>query len=156
MAIEIERKFLIDNDGWRNHPDLKEGEFIRQGYLNTTPERTVRVRQKGNQAFITIKGKAQGLSRLEFEYEIPLSDAEALFALCERPPLSKKRYVLPTGNLFWEIDEFFDENEGLLIAEIELPSEDESIELPAWLGKEVSTDKHYTNAYLSLNPYTQW
>jgi adenylate cyclase len=156
MAYEIERKFLLKNDTWRQEPDLQAPVLIRQGYLSCEAERTVRIRQKGTEAFLTIKGKAEGLKRLEFEYAIPVADAEQLFSLCVSPPLEKKRYLLPAGELCWEIDEFLGVNQGLCLAELEMPSEDTPFNKSSWLAEEVSQDFRYTNAYLAQHPFTLW
>jgi len=154
MAIEIERKFLIKDDFWRNESD--EGTPIKQGYLNSTTERTVRVRIYGNKGFITIKGKNENLTRKEFEYEIPLNDAVELLKLCERPIIEKTRFLLYQDNNTWEIDVFDGENEGLIIAEIELTSESDTFKIPSWLGEEVSHDTRYYNSSLIINPYINW
>lgn len=153
MGIEIERKFLVVRDLW--NPDV-EGTVIRQGYLSTDPERNVRVRVCGTSAFLTIKGKAVGISRLEIEYPIPLVDASALLELCHRPLIEKVRYEIPEGTLTWEVDVFTAENEGLMIAEIELPDESTPFTKPAWLGKEVTTDSRYSNSSLCVKPFRTW
>lgn len=154
MAVEIERKFLVANDSWREKATKKT--LFKQAYLNSTPERTVRVRIAGDAAFLTIKGKNQGLSRAEFEYAIPVTEAESLLALCETPALEKYRYLVQHEAHLWEIDEFFGVNDGLIVAEIELTTEAESFIKPEWLGTEVSGDKRYYNSYLSHTPYTKW
>lgn len=155
MALEIERKFLVANEAWKTHSD--QGSPIKQGYLSTTPERNVRVRLYGEKAFITIKGKTTGISKAEFEYEIPKADAEAMIHLCEKPLIEKVRYLVtgPDGKM-WELDVFEGDNQGLIIAEIELTSETESFEMPDWAGKEVTEDTRYYNASLISNPYTNW
>ena len=155
MGIEIERKYLIATDDWR---DLAEGVDYRQGYLSTVKERTVRVRTVGEQGFLTVKGVSLGATRAEFEYEIPVQDAhELLDELCLRPLIEKRRFKLPfAGGLIWEIDEFFGENHGLIVAEVELESEDQSIDLPSWIGEEVTGDPRYFNANLVANPFTAW
>lgn len=150
MAIEIERKFLLKNDTWQNDSRLGEGQAIKQGYLNTDKSRTVRVRTKGEKAYLTIKGKTEGISRAEFEYEIPVEDALELLKLCEAS-LEKTRYLLPINNIVWEIDVFEGKHKGLLIAEVELTSEEQAFELPNWIGKEVSGDKCYFNSYLAVH-----
>ena len=154
--IEIERKFLVKTEGFKENSFVKNE--ISQGYLNSNPERTVRVRIKGNQGFLTIKGKGNetGLSRLEWENEIPVDEAKQLLPLCESGVISKTRYEVKFGNHIYEVDEFFGENEGLVIAEIELQSEDEAFEKPDWLGKEVTNIKKYYNSHLSKNPYKNW
>jgi CYTH domain-containing protein len=152
MAKEIERKFLV-KAGWQPQD---EGIKIAQGYLSTVPERTVRVRIKGNKGYLTIKGKNQGISRTEFEYEIPLGDAEELLKLAEQPILSKTRYLEQHGNRLWEIDVFAGENQGLVVAEVELPDEQADFSRPDWLGQEVSGDVRYYNANLIKKPFSLW
>ena len=143
--IEIERKFLVVSEDYKKEAFSKKN--IKQGYLSSIPERTVRVRTKGEKAYLTIKGVSSdsGLSRFEWEKEIPISEAEQLLLLCVK-----------IGNHIYEVDEFYDENEGLVIAEIELSTEDESFVKPDWLGNEVTTDKRYYNSYVSANPFTSW
>lgn len=154
--LEIERKFLVKSS------DFKEQAFtqnkIAQGYLSSIPERTVRVRIKGEKAFLTIKGIGQqgGMSRFEWENQIPVDEAIELLALCEKGKIEKTRYEIKYGNHVYEVDEFYGENEGLTMAEIELQSEDESFEKPDWLGEEVTNDERYYNAYLSKNPFKNW
>lgn len=152
MGIEIERKYLVDGVGWKNSDPL----HIRQGYLNTDKLRTVRVRTVGADAYLTIKGQTNGISRAEFEYPIPLQDAQSLLHLCSDSIVEKMRYVLPIDNVVWEIDEFYGANEGLLIAEVELRSESQSITLPQWVGKEVSDDARYYNSMLAQAPFSSW
>ncbi|MBP9792639.1 MAG: CYTH domain-containing protein [Flavobacterium sp.] len=154
--IEIERKFLVVNNDFKAQATSQNR--IVQGYLNSNPERTVRVRIKGSKGFLTIKGKGNesGTTRLEWEKEISLSDAEQLLTLCEKGTIDKIRYEIPLGNHTYEVDVFAGENEGLLMAEIELNSENESFETPSWLGEEVTGDAKYYNAYLSNNPYRSW
>jgi adenylate cyclase len=154
--IEIERKFLVLTHDFKNEAVTQKR--IAQGYLNSNPERTVRVRTKGNQGFLTIKGKSNesGTSRMEWEKEISVADAEQLLALCEKGSIDKIRYEVKVGNHIFEIDEFFGDNAGLVIAEVELSDENESFEKPNWLGKEVTGDERYYNAYLSNNPYAAW
>ena len=157
MAIEIEYKFLIKNKSLMREA-IKDitPMLITQFYLNTDPERTVRVRIKDDKAYLTIKGKTQGISRAEYEYEIPQKDALEMKALSQFS-VTKERYVIPAGNhLFWEIDIFKEENEGLIIAEIELPSENTQFEKPIWIGEDVTTDKAYANSNLALDPYLNW
>ncbi len=154
--IEIERKFLVQSE------EFKAGSFekneIAQGYLNSNAERTVRVRIKGNQGYLTIKGKGNetGMSRLEWETAIPVDEAKMLLNLCESGVINKIRYEVKFGNHVYEVDEFFGENEGLIIAEIELESENEAFEKPDWLGEEVTNDEKYYNSYLSKNPFKNW
>ena len=153
---ETERKFHVLSQDYKKEAVAQNR--IMQGYLNSHPERTVRVRTKGSKGFLTVKGKgnASGTTRMEWEKEIPLADAEQLMALCERGVIDKIRYDIPVGSHTYEVDEFFGENEGLVIAEIELAHEDETFEKPQWLGSEVTGDERYYNAYLSNNPYTAW
>lgn len=152
MGVEIERKFLL-KEGWPK----ENGILYMQGYLNRDKERTVRVRIAGDKGYLTIKGKNKGAKRLEFEYEIPVDDAkEMLELLCEQPLVSKYRYKVAYGGLMWEIDEFLAENEGLIVVEVELSSEDEKVVLPSWIGKEVTGDPKYYNANLIQNPYCNW
>ncbi len=154
MAVEIERKFLVKNDRWRS---LATGQIYCQGYIPTTPGSTVRVRIIGEQGYLTIKGPSEGTSRAEFEYPIPLKDAkELLETLCQRPLIEKKRYKIPIDDLIWEVDEFLGENQGLIVAEVELQDENQGIDLPNWIGDEVSHDPRYRNASLVKNPYCQW
>lgn len=154
--LEIERKFLVKSDQYKTLSFTKNQ--IAQGYLNSHPERTVRIRIKGESGFLTIKGKGNetGVSRFEWETEIPLIEAKHLIQLCEKGVIDKIRYEVQSGNHVFEVDEFFGENEGLVIAEIELKSEDESFEKPDWLGNEVTNNERYYNAYLSHNPYKTW
>jgi len=152
MAIEIERKFLVTSNDWRFNEPVQ----IRQGYLNRDPNRTVRVRTAGNQAWITVKGRTTGSVRSEFEYPIPLNDADALLLLCERPLLEKRRYHFEHDGRTWEVDEFLGENEGLVVAEIELDTPDAEFSMPSWIGVEVTHDSRYFNSNLSVNPFTTW
>ncbi len=154
MGKEIERKFLVMGDSWRA---LGDGILYRQGYLSTVKERTVRVRTINDKAYLTVKGVTQGIARVEYEYEIPLSDAnEMLDELCERPLIEKTRYTISAGDHTWEVDEFAGENLGLILAEVELESEEQTVDLPEWIGTEVSDDPRYYNANLIANPYTRW
>ncbi len=153
MAQEIERKFLVKGDGWR---DPTNATRYRQGYLSTDKARTVRVRTAGDKAYLTIKGATEGVSRAEFEYPIPLDDANQLLGLCHRPLIEKDRYLIPYGDHEWEVDEFFGDNEGLVVAEVELESEDQPFERPDWVGPEVSDDPRYFNASLVAHPYREW
>lgn len=154
--LEIERKFLVTSDAFKSEATHKN--HIAQGYLNSHPERTVRVRIKGEIGFVTIKGKGNetGMSRFEWETEIALADAKNLIKLCENGVIDKIRYELEVGNHTYEVDEFFGDNEGLIVAEIELKSEEETFEKPTWLGQEVTNDERYYNAYLSNNPFKNW
>jgi adenylate cyclase len=154
MGIEIERKFLLKGDGWRG---LGQPTLMRQGYLVADPVRTVRVRIEGERAVITIKSKSTGASRGEWEYEIPVPDAaELLERLCEQPLVEKVRHRIAHAGHTWEVDEFQGENAGLLVAEIELGSEDEAFEKPDWIGQEVTGDKRYYNSSLIRLPYSKW
>jgi len=153
MAIEIERKFLVRDDSWRNGT---AGTDYQQGYLAVVPRCSVRVRVANDQAWLTIKSGDGGLTRHEYEYPVPREHAQGLLALCEPVVISKTRYLVRVGEHVWEIDEFHGDNAGLIIAEIELQREDEDFEKPAWLGEEVSRDLRYYNAALSSRPYRQW
>lgn len=153
MAIEIERKFLVQGDGWRA---LGTGVSYRQGYIMSSQGKTVRVRRAGDRGYLTIKGGTQGISRHEFEYEIPLSDAEELLEMCDRPLIEKTRYKILHHELVWEVDEFWGDNEGLIIAEVELTDPDQPLHLPAWVDREVSSDRRYFNAALARQPYRSW
>jgi adenylate cyclase len=154
--IEIERKFLVRNDSFKKEAFAKN--HIAQGYLSSVPERTVRVRIKGEKGFLTIKGASNdsGLSRFEWEKEIPVSEAKSLLLLCEKGVIDKTRFEIKKGNHVFEVDEFYNDNEGLIVAEIELDSENDTFEIPDWLGKEVTGDIRYYNAYLSKNPFKNW
>ncbi|TBW27042.1 CYTH domain-containing protein [Gramella sp. KN1008] len=153
---EIERKFLVKSDEFKTQADKKK--LIVQAYLNTHPERTIRIRINDDEAFITIKGKSSedGLSRFEWEKEIPISDAKELLKICEPGKIEKYRYHVEIGDHTYEIDEFMGANEGLVIAEIELAEEDEEFKKPGWLGKEVTGDLDYYNSKLIENPYKNW
>lgn len=153
MGTEIERKFLVVGEGWR----AGEGTRYRQGYLPTTGEVTVRVRLSGEHGFLTIKGPTVGLQRAEFEYEVPIEEArELLDTLCTRPQIEKTRYELEHAGRLWQVDEFHAENQGLVMAEVEIENEDEEVELPPWVGTEVSDDPRYTNARLARHPFSRW
>jgi adenylate cyclase len=153
---EIERKFLVKNDGFKTLATAKKK--IAQGYLNTNPERTVRVRIADENAFLTIKGKGNetGMTRFEWEKEIPADEAKSLLLLCEAGVIEKTRFEIPVGTHLYEVDVFSGENEGLVIAEIELEDENEAFEKPDWLAEEVTNDERYYNAYLSKNPFKKW
>lgn len=153
---EIERKFLVKNKDYKAQASSQKR--IVQGFLNTHPERTVRVRIKETQGFLTIKGKSNeaGTTRFEWEKEIPLTEAEALLALCEPSIIDKIRYDIPIGKHVFEVDEFAGNNTGLVIAEVELTSEQESYPSPDWLGEEVTGTIKYYNSQLSKHPYTNW
>jgi len=153
---ETERKFLVLADTYK--AEAYAHKRITQGYLSSVPDRTVRVRIKGDKGYLTIKGRSNesGTTRMEWEKEIPLAEAEQLLAICEPGAIDKVRYEVKLGNHVYEVDEFFGENEGLVVAEIELADEHESFEKPDWLGKEVTGTEKYYNAYLSRNPYNTW
>jgi adenylate cyclase len=154
MGVEIEKKFLLRNHDWRPQAT---GSMYRQGYLNSEKGRTVRVRTIGEKGFLTIKGPAVDGVRLEFEYEIPLADAEEMLSrLCRKPLIEKIRYKLEYRGFIWEIDEFMGENAGLVLAEIELPAPDQSFDTPPWIATEVTGDPRYYNANLASNPFCRW
>jgi len=154
MGMEIERKFLLEGEAWRR---LAKGVYYRQGYLNSSRERTVRVRTINEKGFLTVKGICVGATRLEYEYEIPKDDCDAMLDdLVQKPIIEKIRYKVDYKGLTWEIDEFFKENYGLVVAEVELESEDQKIEKPEWIGKEVTGDPRYFNSNLVHHPYTKW
>lgn len=154
MAQEIERKFLVRGSRWKN---LAEGVLYQQGYLSSDIERTVRVRVVGQKGFLTIKGPSEGISRLEFEYEIPVSDARQLLeVLCEKPIIEKHRFRIEHDDCLWEVDEFHGVNEGLVVAEVELEYADQVVDLPDWIGEEVSEDPRYFNSSLVKTPYSVW
>lgn len=155
MPQEIERKFLVEGE-FRSQ--VFKAERITQGYLSSVAERTVRIRIQGEQGFITIKGKSSGdgVVRYEWEKEISLADARELLELCEPGVIDKTRYLVRSGKHIFEVDEFYGENEGLVMAEIELGNENEPFEKPDWLGKEVTGDLRYYNAMLARKPYTSW
>jgi len=155
MGLEIERKFLLLNDSWREQVERRIE--IQQGYLAQDERSAIRVRIFGQQAHLNIKATDDGIRRHEFEYEIPLEDARALFEhVVKGPVVEKVRHELTVGRHLWEIDEFLGANAPLVVAEIELASADEPFERPAWLGKEVSTDRRYYNSNLARKPFSQW
>ena len=154
MGVEIERKFLLQGDAWRG---LGQAVLLRQGYLSSARERVVRVRIEGEQAMLTIKGANVGATRGEWEYPIPLADAvELLDGVCEQPLIEKVRHRIEHAGMVWEVDEFLGANAGLVVAEIELASEDQPFEKPEWIGAEVSGDARYYNANLIRHPFSQW
>lgn len=153
MGKEIERKFLVKGDAWRK---LAPGVRYRQGYLSTVKERTVRVRTVDDRGYLTVKGITIGATRKEFEYDIPAADAAVLLDMCEQPLVEKVRYRIPLGGLVWEVDEFEGANQGLVVAEVELASEDQRIERPEWIGDEVTGDPRYFNSNLIAHPFTRW
>ena len=156
MAYEIERKFLIKDDSWKTGLTEADSSFIQQAYLSVYPEPTVRVRIKDSQAFLTLKGKSMGITRSEYEYKIPVEDALELIKLAVSSVIIKRRYEIKYQDKLWELDEFFGENEGLLIAEIELEKENEKFDCPEWVGEDVSLDSRYTNSFLAANPFNSW
>ena len=153
---EIERKFLVTSDAFKR--EAFDSERISQGYLSTEPERTVRVRTKGEKAYITVKGKSdeKGLTRFEWEKEIPVKEAEALLKLCVPGQIEKTRYKIKLGDHTFEVDEFFGDNEGLVVAEVELSTEEEAFQKPDWLGEEVTADNKYSNSSLNNLPFKNW
>ncbi len=154
MAKEIERKFLVHPRKWS---DLEPGLAIRQGYLCASKQSSVRVRTYGDKAFLTIKGSTSGITRDEYEYEIPINDANEMLAnLCEHPPIEKTRYRIVFKGHTWEVDEFTGENRGLTVAEVELKNAKEQVELPDWIDREVSGDPRYYNSNLSTKPFSTW
>jgi len=154
MAREIERKFLVKNDSWKNGC---QGLACRQGYLVTGENVTVRVRILGGEGFLTVKGRTEGMTRDEFEYRIPLEDAEVMLGSMSSGGLVEKiRYHVTVGGFIWDVDEFLGENSGLVLAEVELEDENQQPEFPDWLGQEVTGDVRYYNAYLAGNPFFAW
>ena len=154
MGVEIERKFLLQGDAWRA---LGVAVLLRQGYLSSDPERTVRVRIEGDQATLTIKGKSVGATRGEWEYPIPLLDAaELLERLCQQPLIEKYRRRIPFAGRVWEVDEFLGANQGLMFAEVELDAEEQQFDKPDWIGAEVTADARYFNSNLIRHPYSSW
>jgi len=152
VATEIERKFLVAGAGWR------QGDGVRliQGYLNRDKHRTVRVRIAGDEAFLTVKSVTQGATRAEFEYGIPVADAEQMLKFSDGPVIEKNRHVIVHDGCKWEVDEFLGDNAGLILAEIELTSEDQPFSRPSWLGREVTDDRRFYNSNLATYPYSQW
>ena len=153
MGKEIERKYLVRGEAWRK---LAQGVRYRQGYLSTVKERTVRVRTVDDRGYLTVNGVTVGATRKEFEYDIPRADAASLLEMCEQPLVEKVRYKIPFGGLTWEVDEFEGANQGLVVAECELSSEDQRIELPPWIGEEVTADPRYFNSNLIAHPFSKW
>lgn len=155
MSNEIERKFLVRGDF---KPYVTGQSRIKQGYISSVPGRTVRIRIRGDKGYITIKGMSSesGLSRYEWEKEIPLDEAEELIKLCEPGIIDKTRYLIPFGKHTYEVDEFYGENEGLTVAEVELNSEEEEFSKPEWLGDEVTGNRKYNNSSLSKEPFKYW
>ncbi|MYM38263.1 CYTH domain-containing protein [Duganella qianjiadongensis] len=153
MGVEIERKFLLRGDAWRS---MGQPVLLRQGYLSSHKERVVRVRIEGERGVMTIKGRNVGAVRGEWEYEIPLADANELLLLCEQPLIEKYRRRIEHAGHVWEVDEFLGVNAGLVVAEIELGSETEQFDLPEWIGEEVTSDLRYLNSSLIKHPYSAW
>jgi len=154
MGKEIERKFLVKSDSFKK---LAKGDKYRQGYLNSMKERVVRVRTINDKGFLTVKGITTGATRAEYEYPIPVKDADAMLDdLCEKPLIEKNRYKISFEGFIWEVDEFFGENQGLICAEIELEQEDQIFERPEWIADEVTGDPKYFNSNLIQNPYRKW
>ena len=154
MGKEIERKFLVKDDTYKS---LVKGTRYRQGYLNSSKERVVRVRTIDDKGFLTVKGITTGATRVEYEYVIPADDADAMLdVLCEKPIIEKNRYKIQNENHTWEVDEFFGENQGLVVGEVELESEDQPYAKPEWIGDEVTGDPKYFNSNLIQNPYKNW
>lgn len=152
MAKEIERKFLTTGEQWRTATPI----YYCQGYLNRDKQRTVRVRIAGDKAMLTVKGLTTGASRDEFEYDIPIDDAKTMLAMCEQPLIEKNRRIVHHEGLDWEVDEFLGLNEGLVVAEVELESENQVFQTPKWVGDEVTNDPRYFNSSLSSKPFTKW
>ncbi|HEX6426160.1 MAG TPA: CYTH domain-containing protein [Niastella sp.] len=155
MGIEIERKFLVNKDKW-SLVLKEEKSLFRQGYIVSDPEKTVRVRLTDKEGYLTIKGPAVGLARPEYEYSIPKEDAQQLLDSFCKSEVHKIRYFIDHNNKLWEVDEFLGQNEGLIVAEIELTSEDEPFSIPDWIDKEVTDEKKYSNSNLAINPYKNW
>ena len=154
MGIEIERKFLVSDDSWKS---LASPELYKQAYLSLEPKRTVRVRIVGDRGWLTVKGENFGTTRPEFEYVIPKTDADKMISqLCLSPYIEKNRYVIPQGKHTWEVDEFLGSNLGLVVAEIELSKENETFEIPSWIGDEVTEQKKYYNSSLIKLPFSKW
>lgn len=151
--MEIERKFLVDSSKWT---PADEGTLITQAYLGLEPSPTVRIRLAGNKAFLTIKGRSKSISRPEFEYEIPVEEAKELLKLAISETVEKTRYEIWYKGFLWEVDVFSGKNKGLVMAEIELDSEDEEFECPEWVLQEVSADRRFYNSYLSGHPFQEW
>lgn len=154
MGVEIERKFLLKNEGWRSVVSSKT--VIKQGYLNSEKERTVRIRVRNDKGYLTVKGENTNATRQEFEYEIPVLDAESMLLLCQKPIIEKVRNLVQVEGKTWEIDDFGGENHGLILAEIELESEEEKFNIPSWIGEEVTDDSRYFNSSLITHPYSKF
>ena len=156
MNYEIERKFLVKDDSWKEGLKEANSSFIQQAYLSVYPEPTVRIRIKDSNAWLTIKGKAEGIKRKEFEYKVPQKESLELIKMAISGQVIKRRYEIKYNNKNWELDEFLGDNEGLVTAEIELKSETEDFDKPEWLGEDVSTDPKYKNSALADNPFKSW
>ncbi len=155
MPIEIERKFLLASDAWRD--EVKYSHRIRQGYMGEIDKASVRIRVQGDKANINIKSATLSMRRMEYEYAIPLDEAEEMLdQLCKQPQVDKTRFIVEQGKHKWEIDEFYGDNEGLIVAEIELSDEEEAFEKPHWIGEEVTEDPRYYNVNLIKHPYKNW
>lgn len=155
MAVEIERKFLVKDDSWQ--ASLESSQHIMQGYLAANASATVRVRVKGDRAFVTIKGATRGISRSEYEYPIPVADAESMLReLAVSPVIDKVRHLVRCGRHLWELDVFSGANQGLVMAELELSAEDETFEMPPWAGEEVTSDPRFYNVNLARHPFSHW
>ena len=154
MSVEIERRFLLKNDGWRRTASAPQ--TLQQGYLSVEKERTIRVRIIDDQAWLTLKGYISDVSRSEFEYEIPLAHAEQMMATMCPFKMEKHRYLVDYQGFTFEIDEYFGDNAPLIVAELELPSESTPYPRPDWLGREITSEGKFTNAYLSKHPYSMW
>lgn len=155
MGVEIERKFLVYREKW-NQLVKPYGMVIRQGYMHREPSKTIRVRIKDKESYITIKGKLEGISRSEYEYQIPLNDGNEMLASFCDTVIDKVRYCITYAGKLWEVDVFAGDNEGLIVAEIELDDEHEQFDVPDWIGVEVTEDKRYYNSNLSVSPYNSW
>ena len=153
--LEIERKFLVASDDWRALAETPPRR-IAQGYLFSDPEKSVRIRLAGDDATLTIKGSRSGITRLEFQYPVPAAHAARLLELCGRPLIDKTRHIVRHAGMKWEIDVFHAENEGLVVAEVELEREDQPLDIPPWAGREVSDDPRYYNSQLAVRPFTTW
>jgi len=154
MNFEIERKFLVKNKKYR---ELADPVLYRQGFLSTNKRRVVRIRTVDNKAWLTVKSKVKNNVRKEFEYEIPFDDAQIMLnKVCKKPTIAKYRYKIELGGLTWEVDEFLTENKGLIIAEVELPTKEFPLEIPSWVGDEVSHDPKYYNSNLTKKPFSTW
>ena len=156
MNVEIERKFLVNDSSWKEGLTEADSSFVEQAYLSVFPEPTVRVRVRDSHAWLTIKGKAEGIERAEYEYKIPLSEALELIKMAVSGIVLKRRYEIKYKGKNWEVDEFYGDNEGLVLAELELEKEDEKFDNPPWLGEEVSLDPRYKNSTLADKPYMSW